>query len=552
MNCKKALTTTVSFLKREDLAMLDHAGSVRCFVALAVCFCVITLCSTQAVSQLAKGKGRFVGNALSSGIPIHTNFPAYWNQVSPGNAGKWGSVEGFQGSYDWTWLDAFYNYSLNNSFPFRHHCLIWGAQQPGWITGLDSAQQRAKVEQWIDTVGSRYGSMSMVDVVNEPFHSPPPYKHALGDSGKTGWDWVVTAFTWARQYCLRGTKLTINEYNVLQDNAVTTRYLALIDTLRVRGLVDAIGIQGHYFEFKSYAGAPSSYTYSVATLKFNLDRLVATGLPVYITEFDINEESDSIQLANYKTYFPLFWENPGVKGITLWGYVQGDMWKVNAYLIRSNGTERPAMQWLRTYIASPLPPALISPVSTSGEPRNPRLVWHASASASSYRVQVATTGGFTPTVVDTTVTDTLRQLSPLNANARYYWRVTAANDSGSSSYSSVAMFMTGDQILAVEETREVPPQFALEQNYPNPFNPATTIGYTLPATGNGQEAVGNRWVRLVVYDMLGKEVAELVNERKAPGSYEVTFNPTGLSSGVYVYRLTAGSSVQSRKMLLVQ
>jgi hypothetical protein len=59
-------------------------------------------------------------------------------------------------------------------------------------------------------------------------------------------------------------------------------------------------------------------------------------------------------------------------------------------------------------------------------------------------------------------------------------------------------------------------------------------------------------VKLVVFDLLGREVAVLVNERKAPGSYEATFDANGLASGVYVYRLTAGSFVQSRKMVLVK
>jgi endo-1,4-beta-xylanase len=447
------------------------------------------------------------------------------------------------GSYDWTWLDAFYDYALTNSFPFKEHCFIWGNEQPVWIAGLDSAQQRAKVEQWIDTLGTRYPSMSMVDVVNEPFHALPSYSRALGDSGKTGWDWIVTAFTWARQYCMRGTQLLINEYNVLQDNAVTTRYLALVDTLRVRGLIDAIGVQGHYFEFKSYAGAPSSYTYPVASLKFNLDRLVATGLPVYITEFDINEASDSIQLANYKTYFSLFWDTPGVKGITLWGYTQGDMWQQNAYLIRADGSERPAIQWLRKYIASPLSPALISPVSTAGEPRNPRLVWHSSASAFLYRVQVATTSGFSSTVVDTMVTDTLRQLSPLNANATYYWRVAALNDSGPGAYSSVGVFRTGDQVSGVEERAEVPGEFRLFQNFPNPFNPTTVVSYQVPIATS---------VMLCVFDLLGREVAVLVNEHQRAGHYNVTFNATGLPSGAYFYRLSTGTSTAVKHLMIIK
>jgi len=507
---------------------------------------VLALCVSQAHSQLAKDKGRFIGNALSSYVTIYPHFKTYWNQVTPGNAGKWGSVEGIRDSYDWTWEDAFYDYAIMNAMPFKHHCLVWGAQQPNWITELDSAQQRAEVEEWIDTVGARYPSMSMVDVVNEPFHQPPSYAHALGDSGQTGWDWVVTAFSWARQHMMKGTKLLINEYNVLHDNSVTTRYLALVDTLRARGLIDAIGVQGHYFEFKSYAGAPSPYAYSVATIKANLQRLVDTGLPVYITEFDINEASDSIQLASYKTYFPVFWESPGVKGITLWGYVQGDMWKENGYLLRSNGTERPALQWLRKYIASPLPPVLVSPTSGSGLPRNPLMVWRSSSTALSYNLQVSASNAFSSPVVDTVITDTVAQLSPLNANARYYWRVAASNDSGAGSYSPVAAFMTGDQISSVEENPPAPQGFALMQNYPNPFNPSTTIGYR-------QSAIGSRGVRIAVYDLLGRELAVLVDERKAPGTYQITLDGTGLSSGTYICRMTAeGGFVDSRKMNLVK
>ncbi len=516
----------------------------RKWAALGVFLSVLLVLPSQSPSQLAKGKGRFIGNALSSSIPIYPNFSTYWNQVTPGNAGKWGSVEGIMNSYDWTWLDAFYTYATGNGFLFKDHCLIWGAQQPGWIPGsLDSAQQRAKVEQWIDTVGARYQSMAMVDVVNEPFHQPPAYMHALGDTGTTGWDWVVTAFALARQHTVRGVKLLLNEYNILQDNTVTTRYLALIDTLRVRGLIDGIGIQGHYFEFRSYAGSPNPYVYPVATLKSNLERLVATGLPVYISEFDINEANDSTQLANYKIYFPLFWENPGVKGITLWGYVQGDVWKTDAYLIRYDGSERPALQWLRKYVASPLPPAPVSPVNTTGVPRNPRLVWQSSANALSYRVQVSTLPGFSPIIVDTTLADTTVPLAPLSALTSYYWRVTASNDSGTSSYSATAWFRTGDQIVAVEEARGVPANFALEQNYPNPFNPSTLVSYQLPAVSQ---------VRLSVYDLLGREVAVLVNGREAAGTHEVRVDGTGLSSGVYMCRMVAGPYVTTIKMVLTK
>jgi hypothetical protein len=81
------------------------------------------------------------------------------------------------------------------------------------------------------------------------------------------------------------------------------------------------------------------------------------------------------------------------------------------------------------------------------------------------------------------------------------------------------------------------------QNYPSPFNPETTIEYALTKSG---------FVSLKVYDMLGREVAELVNERKRAGTYRVDFNGTKLTSGVYLYRLTAGDQIETKRMLLVK
>jgi hypothetical protein len=89
----------------------------------------------------------------------------------------------------------------------------------------------------------------------------------------------------------------------------------------------------------------------------------------------------------------------------------------------------------------------------------------------------------------------------------------------------------------------LPSAFDLQQNYPNPFNPLTVVSYQLPVASN---------VRLVVYDVLGREVAVLVNERKAPGTYAVTFDGSGLASGVYFYRLSAGDFLQMKKLVLLR
>ena len=104
---------------------------------------------------------------------------------------------------------------------------------------------------------------------------------------------------------------------------------------------------------------------------------------------------------------------------------------------------------------------------------------------------------------------------------------------------------------AIHEDAEVPLSFQLYQNYPNPFNPTTVIRYQVPAA-NGVEGSGSSHVRLVVYDLLGREVEVLANERKPAGSYKVSFDAAGLSSGVYIYRLTAGPFVKSRKMIMMR
>lgn len=101
----------------------------------------------------------------------------------------------------------------------------------------------------------------------------------------------------------------------------------------------------------------------------------------------------------------------------------------------------------------------------------------------------------------------------------------------------------------VENGAGAPASFSLAQNYPNPFNPSTTIGYTVPVGGG--HGSGTKPVRLVVYDLLGREVAVLVNEAKAPGRYEARFDGTGLASGVYFYSLIAERYAETRKLLLL-
>ncbi len=110
---------------------------------------------------------------------------------------------------------------------------------------------------------------------------------------------------------------------------------------------------------------------------------------------------------------------------------------------------------------------------------------------------------------------------------------------------------TGLDIETTDSSLTIPDVFALGQNYPNPFNPSTTIRYNIP-TVIASETKQSQLVTLKVYDVLGNEVATLVNEEKPAGSYEVKFNATGLSSGIYLYKIQSGNFVDTKKMTVIK
>lgn len=113
---------------------------------------------------------------------------------------------------------------------------------------------------------------------------------------------------------------------------------------------------------------------------------------------------------------------------------------------------------------------------------------------------------------------------------------------------SIAVSRYNSMTTSVDKDEQLPNQVVLMQNYPNPFNPSTNIKFTIPNVGN--ESFSS--LRLVVYDVLGREIETLVNGTKMPGTYEVIFDASNLASGIYYYQLTAGNFVQTKKMMVVK
>lgn len=283
---------------------------------------------------------KFCGNITTSGM-VRSDFITYWDQITPENEGKWGSVEGTRDQMNWGGLDAVYNYAKQNNIPFKEHTLVWGSQQPGWIGGLSQSEQAAEVEEWIRLFCERYPDTQLIDVVNEPPpHTTPPYTDALGGAGASGYDWIVQAFKWARQYCPNSI-LILNDYNTIEYGNDNSHIIDIVNAIKAAGApIDAIGAQAH-----------AAYNMQTSTVEMYINNLAnSTGLPVYISEYDINIADDNQQKTVMESQFTMFWNNDNIKGVTLWGYIEGQTWQTNTGLMSSGGTQRPAMTWLMDFL----------------------------------------------------------------------------------------------------------------------------------------------------------------------------------------------------------
>ena len=200
----------------------------------------------------------------------------------------------------------------------------------------------------------------------------------------------------------------------------------------------------------------------------------------------------------------------------------------------------------------PVAPVLLDPLhATLDVSANPTLTWAKSPTAESYRFQYTLnnlTFNDQTTLLDSSgITDTSISLTDLESYTIYFWRVSAQNQYGSSRWPAAFGFRT-EKVVAVDDRNELPTEYNLYQNYPNPFNPTTDIKFSLPHSG---------YVQIKVFDILGREVAELVNADFASGSYTVSWNGRNNSgvqvpSGIYIYTIRADEFVSSKKMMLIK
>jgi GH35 family endo-1,4-beta-xylanase len=356
-------------------------------------------------TPIASSKNKFIGMIYSTAQKPNLN--KYFNQVTPENAGKWGSVEATQGVYDFTELDEAREYAKVNGFPFRFHVLIWGSQQPTWLKPMTDVQKVAKIKAWFKAVANHYDGSSnarakleYLEVANETLNDPPnnlnnataqyPYRpDNTGDAGSGDYvnalktlntelgttpgtyDWVVNSFKLARKYFPCETKFVLNDYGIESDVNMNADYVALINTLKNENLLDVVGLQTHTFSTQLYSPyTPSNITAANTNLLNNLNSVAATNLPIMVTELDIDgdvsldasfnrvttgtqADKDAFQKSEYERIFGIYWNHPSVIGITLWGYLTGH-WRTSngAFLVDAcTGNEKPA---LRDYLNNTL------------------------------------------------------------------------------------------------------------------------------------------------------------------------------------------------------
>ena len=318
----------------------------------------------ETTTALASGQSKLLGNITDGNIntitnagEFPTNYADYWNSAIAGNVCKWRPVETNQGEFDFRGADVLQSFCRLNGIKMIWHTLLWGANQghPSWFEGLSESDSKAAVQAWFKAIADRYGDdIYGIQVLNEiiPGHQEKTetvLKPQLGGAGVTGYDWIIWVYEQARYY-FPNALLWTNDFGMMNTttNAANNRnYMyGVSKALSDRGLVDAFGMQSHYFNVNDLT--PAAITNILNEVQLSID------VPVHITELDISG-TDQEQLDRYQKIFPAMWNHRHVERVTIWGWIIGETWRHDqghvTGLINRDGTgKRPALAWLETFM----------------------------------------------------------------------------------------------------------------------------------------------------------------------------------------------------------
>ena len=355
-------------------------------VSLTLVAAAVAGLASVANAAFADGGAKFVGNITTSG-QIRDDMGTYWNQITPENGCKWGSIHSLSGGNSGTSQFAWDNYDkCEGAYKwakekpgerhFKFHALVWGSQYPNFLCkkknpGITVELTKKYITEWMDAVAAKFPDLEYIDVVNEAIWAGDNYHSGYGKpaagaegrstddtecggsyiiealggddvvNGKHQYNFVKTAFEMARERWPQA-KLIYNDYNTLSWQM--NEGIEMIQTLLANGApIDFYGQQAHDCKGMSKSDFESKLT------KIHNE----TGLPLLISEYDIGEADDQKQKNDYANQIPFMWETEWIGGITIWGYIDGATWASNTGIIK-NGQDRAAMTWLKEYFANNL------------------------------------------------------------------------------------------------------------------------------------------------------------------------------------------------------
>ena len=440
-------------------------------------------------------------------------------------------------------ITAQLNWAKRQGFTFRGHTLIWHNQNPGtafFRTGYSTQGERLTKEKMTQRMENFIkeviriihegwpGLLSAMDVVNEAVNDNGTDRSSNNEYYTTFGDisYVMKAFEFARKYTeLYGEtqiKLYYNDYNT-HIASKADGIVRICQPIYEAGYLDGIGMQDH-----DQYNSPSAQQWIASYNKF-----AAISSEISVTELDVKPSSNTLttpvltsQANQYAMLFKCFLDRSYKSGrgklISVSKDGLNDEWAFvdNASLWDAENQCKPAfyevVELAENYYDLD---SLLAETDTLTQNNYSTDSWMAFETA----------------------LESAQQAMASN----YSYQVSAADALGEARDSLISAIEKLEvNVTSVYNNSEIyPEKFSLSQNYPNPFNPLTIIEFSLPE---------NSLVQLQVYDISGKLVSELINDRLNAGIHSVIFNGAGLTSGIYFYSITAGDFVSVKKLMLLK